>query len=216
MNGIHGLTRRQVMHGALGAVALAAGAPLLAAEPTPPQTEGPFFPKKDQADKDLDLTRVEGRSTPARGEVIEVSGRVLDESGTPVAGAVLDVWQANAAGRYDHEADPNPAPLDPDFQGWARLTTDADGRYRIRTIKPGQYPVREGWARPPHIHFKVARRGFSEITTQMYFEGHALNRVDLLWNKLTPDERTRVTVAFEVPADGGPPAGRFDLVLARV
>ena len=177
---------------------------------------GPFFTKKDQADKDRDLTRVMGHSTTARGEVIEVSGRVLDESGSPIAGALVDVWQANAAGRYDHEADPNPAPLDPDFQGWARLTTDAEGRYRIRTIKPGRYPVREGWSRPPHIHFKVARRGFREITTQMYFDGHALNDIDLLWNKLTPEERARVTVAFTAAADGAPPAGRFDLVLAQV
>jgi protocatechuate 3,4-dioxygenase beta subunit len=212
----HRLTRRHLMQGGLGAVALAAGAPLLAVGLTPAQTEGPFFPKKDQADKDMDLTRVEGRHQAAKGEVIELSGQVLDETGAPVAGALVDVWQANAAGRYDHEADPNPAPLDPDFQGWARLTTDAEGRYRIRTIKPGQYPVREGWSRPPHIHFKVARRGYGEITTQMYFEGHALNDIDLLWNKLTPDERARVTVAFTAAGDGAVPAGKFDLVLEKV
>lgn len=209
------LSRRRMMQGGLGAIALAASVPLVAAGLTPTQTEGPFFPKKDQADKDLDLTRVEGRRESARGEVIEISGRVVDESGNPVQGARVDVWQANSAGRYDHEADPNPAALDPNFQGWARLTTDAQGRYRIRTIKPGQYPVRDGWSRPPHIHFKVARRGFREITTQMYFAGDALNDVDLLWNELSPDDRARVTVAFA--ADGGAaPAGQFDLVIQKV
>jgi len=209
------LSRRRVMQGGLGAMALVVSAPLAAAGLTPSQTAGPFFPGKDQADKDLDLTRVEGRSESARGEVIEISGQVLDESGAPVAGARVDVWQANSAGRYDHEADPNPAALDPNFQGWARLTTDAQGRYRIRTIKPGDYPVREGWSRPPHVHFKVARRGFREITTQMYFAGHALNEVDLLWKELSPDDRARVTVAFAAD-DAAAPAGRFDLVMKKV
>jgi protocatechuate 3,4-dioxygenase, beta subunit len=215
MTGNNRLTRRQMMQGGLGAVALVASAPLVAAGLTPAQTEGPFFPKKDQADKDLDMTRVEGRTEAARGEVIEISGQVLDEMGAPIAGALVDVWQANAAGRYDHEADTNPAALDPNFQSWARLTTDAEGRYRVRTIRPGHYPVREGWSRPPHIHFKVARRGFSEITTQMYFAGDALNDVDLIWTKLSPEERASVTVAFA--AEGGAaPAGKFDLVLKTV
>lgn len=215
MNDRTRLTRRQVVQGGLGAVGMVAGASLLAAEPTPSQTEGPFFPRKDQPDKDLDLTRVEGRSETALGEVIEISGQVLDEAGVPIAAALVDVWQANSAGRYDHERDPNPAPLDPNFQGWARLTTDAEGRYRIRTIKPGAYPVGEGWSRPPHIHFKVAKRGFREVTTQMYFAGEPLNDVDRLWNSLSPGERGQLTVAFEA-ASGAAPAGHFDLVLARV
>ena len=215
MNDRTRLTRRQLVQGSLGAVALVAGAPLLAAEPTPAQTEGPFFPKKDQADKDLDMTRVQGRSEAALGEVIEISGQVLDEAGAPIAGALVDVWQANSHGRYDHERDPNPAPLDPNFQGWARLTTDAEGRYRVRTIKPGAYPVGEGWSRPPHIHFKVAKRGFREVTTQMYFAGEPLNDVDRLWNSLSPGERGQLTVAFE-DRGGAAPTGNFDLVLAKV
>ena len=215
MNDRTRLTRRQLVQGGLGAVALVAGAPLLAAEPTPSQTEGPFFPKKDQADKDLDMTRVQGRSEAALGEVIEISGQVLDEAGAPIAGALVDVWQANSHGRYDHERDPNPAPLDPNFQGWARLTTDAEGRYRVRTIKPGAYPVGEGWSRPPHIHFKVAKRGFREVTTQMYFAGEPLNDVDRLWSSLSPEERGQLTVAFEA-GSAGAPTGNFDLVLAKV
>lgn len=215
MNDRTRLTRRQVVQGGLGAVALVAGAPLLAAEPSPSQTEGPFFPKKDQADKDLDMTRVQGRSEAALGEVIEISGQVLDETGAPIAGALVDVWQANSHGRYDHESDPNPAPLDPNFQGWARLSTDAEGRYRVRTIKPGAYPVGEGWSRPPHIHFKVAKRGFREVTTQMYFAGEPLNDVDRLWSSLSPGERGQLTVTFEA-GSGGTPTGNFDLVLAKV
>jgi protocatechuate 3,4-dioxygenase, beta subunit len=209
------LTRRQMMQGSLGAATLLASAPLLAAQLTPSQTEGPFFPKKDQADKDLDMTRIQGHAEPAKGEVVQIDGRVLDESGTPVAGALVDVWQANSAGRYDHEADPNPAPLDPNFQGWARLTTDAEGRFRITTIQPGAYPVRDGWSRPPHVHFKVARRGYREITTQMYFDGHPLNAVDLIWNDLSPEERASVTVAFAAEA-GAVPTGQFDLVIKKV
>lgn len=90
---------------------------------------------------------------------------MLDEAGQPVADALIDVWQTNSHGRYVHEADANPAPLDKNFQGWAKLKIGPDGRYRVKTIKPGAYPVGDGWSRPPHIHFKVARRGIHELTT---------------------------------------------------
>ena len=118
-------SRRTALKAALGGLAATAAGVLPAA--TPSQTAGPFFPKKDQADKDLDLTRIAGHDKAAQGEVHVIEGRVLDENGAPVADALVDVWQANRHGRYDHEADPNPAPLDPDFQGWARLRTDAEG-----------------------------------------------------------------------------------------
>jgi len=147
---------------------------------TPTQTEGPFYPVLDQADKDADLTKVQGRENVADGEVISVQGRIIDEAGLPVANAVVDIWQANAAGRYAHEADTTTAPLDPNFQGWAIIKTDGEGNYRFKTIKPGAYPANEGWMRPPHIHFKVSRRGYREITTQMYFESEPLNDVDKL------------------------------------
>jgi len=126
------------------------------------------------------MTMINGRSVAALGEVVEIKGRILDTDGTPIAGALVDIWQANAAGRYAHESDPNTAPLDDNFQGWARLVTDDDGRYSIRTIKPGAYPAEEGWVRPPHIHYKVARRGFKEITTQLWFNSVFL---DLLSNR---------------------------------
>lgn len=212
-------SRRTALHSALGALALGGAAPLLAGTgATPAQVEGPFFPIRPQDDTDTDLTRIAGRAGRARGERVDVYGHVRDEAGEPVAGALVDVWQANAHGRYAHEADPNPAPLDPDFQGWARLTTDAEGRYRVRTIIPGSYPVRDGWARPPHIHFKVAKRGFGELITQMYFAGNALNDVDHLLQALPGPERARLVVAFQADPGGvdAVPAGRFDLVLARI
>jgi protocatechuate 3,4-dioxygenase, beta subunit len=213
------ITRRQVLTSTFGAAALAAGGPLMAGMPgvTPAQTEGPFFPTRDQADKDIDLTHIEGHSERALGDVIEVSGTVLDEEGKVVGDALVDVWQANVHGRYDHEADPNPAPLDPNFQGWARFTTDAEGRYRFTTIRPGAYSVSGEWTRPPHIHFKVARRGYHELTTQMYFAGHELNEVDRLLLELPAAERDRLMVEFgSASAEATPPHGRFDIVLRRV
>lgn len=179
---------------------------------TPPQTEGPFYPVASQDDKDADLTRVEGREGTATGEIILVEGRVLDEAGAPIVGAVVDIWQANAAGRYDHEGDPNPAPVDPDFQGWAILTTDENGRYGFKSVRPGAYPVNNGWTRPPHIHFKVSRRGYREITTQMYFEGEPLNDIDLLLNETA--ESVRPALVARRDSEASP--FRFDVVLASV
>ena len=207
-------SRRTALKAALGGLAATAASALPAA--TPRQTAGPFFPKRDQADKDLDLTRIAGHEKAARGEVHVIEGRVLDEDGKPVADALVDIWQANHHGRYDHEADPNPAPLDPDFQGWARLRTDAEGRYRVRTIKPGAYPVEAGWSRPPHVHFKVARRGFHELTTQMYFAGEPLNDVDRLLLDIREADRPQLVVAFSAATAGAPPSGVFDIVLKRV
>lgn len=206
-------SRRTALKAVLGGLAATAAAALPAA--TPRQTAGPFFPKRDQADKDLDMTRVAGHDKAALGEVCVIEGRILDEDGKPVADALVDIWQANHHGRYDHEADPNPAPLDPDFQGWARLRTDAEGRYRVRTIKPGAYPVESGWSRPPHIHFKVARRGFHELTTQMYFAGEPLNDVDRLLLAIPEAERPQLVVAFSTAMEGAPRAGVFDIVLKR-
>jgi protocatechuate 3,4-dioxygenase beta subunit len=212
-------SRRTALRTALGTLALGGAVPLLARTGiTPAQIEGPFFPTAAQADTDADLTRVAGRDGQAQGERVDVHGQVLDEDGEPVAGAVVDIWQANVHGRYAHEADPNPAPLDPDFQGWARLVTTADGRYRVRTIIPGSYPAMAGWQRPPHIHFKVARRGYRELTTQMYFAGQPLNATDRLLQAVPESGRDRLVVAFRTDPDGGQGVaiGRFDIVLARV
>lgn len=203
--------------GILGSI-IAAGASLGIAKAsdkktvTPPHTEGPFYPIVPQADKDADLTQIAGRTETAIGTPIIVEGQIFDDDGLPIANAVVDIWQANAAGRYAHEADPNTAPLDPNFQSWAIMKTDGEGRYRFKTVKPGAYPVTNDWSRPPHIHFKVSRRGFREITTQMYFEGEALNDVDQLLNELPL--KMRPTLVAQQKTSNAP--FKFDVVLAKV
>jgi protocatechuate 3,4-dioxygenase beta subunit len=108
-------------------------------------------------------------------------GRVLNLAGEPVRNAKVEVWQTNAHGRYTHPSDPNPAPLDPNFEGSAVLTTDSDGRYRFKTIKPAAYPAGPDNFRPAHIHFQVSGRQ-DRLVTQMYFEGDPYNATDASLN----------------------------------
>ncbi|HET9231736.1 MAG TPA: hypothetical protein VFO00_10645, partial [Vitreimonas sp.] len=106
---------------------------------TPTQVEGPFFPVDTAIERDADLTRLAGRSERALGQVIELAGRVIGTNGAPIGGARLELWQANAAGRYMHPRDTGAAPLDPNFQGYALLQTDVAGRFNVVSIKPGAY-----------------------------------------------------------------------------
>lgn len=216
MNDSNKINRRTIILAGAGIAASAAAATVVAAAstPTPANPEGPFYPKHQQLDKDTDLTLVEGRAERARGQVIRVEGRVLDEAGQPVQGALVDIWQANAQGRYQHEDDPATAPLDPNFQGWGMVKTDEQGRYAFTTIKPGAYSVDGDWSRPPHIHFKISRRGYHELTTQMYFAGESLNDTDRLLRDVPEDRRDLLVVDFE-EADGVP-KGQFPIVLAKV
>jgi len=179
---------------------------------TPSQTEGSFYPIVEQGDKDADLTQYGDSEVSAGGEVIIVKGLVLDDSNMPVTNAVIDVWQANTAGRYAHERDPNPAPLDSNFQGWAIIKTDDKGRFRFKTIKPGAYPVNQNWTRPPHIHFKVSCRGYREITTQMYFENESLNKVDRLLNQLPADMQSMLIATRKSKTE----PFQFNIVLAKI
>ncbi len=204
-------TRRALLRA--GLLAAAAGLPLVARGGyTPTQSEGPFFPANPQDDTDADLTRIDGHDQRAAGEIIVVSGRVLDGDGVPVQDALVDVWHANSSGRYNHPADRSAAPLDPHFQGWGQLVTGTDGGYRFRTIMPGAYAASRDWQRPPHIHFKVRRTGFEELTTQMYFEAEPLNETDRILQALPAADREKVVVSFS-PGRDGHPAGRFDLIL---
>ena len=139
---------------------------------------GPFYPAHPLTDRDFDLTRISGHGGRARGEVIEIVGQVLRIDGTPVRNAAIEVWQANSAGKYRHPDDRNPAPLDPDFQGYARLSTGANGGFRLVTVKPGAYPAPIG-LRAPHVHFDIRSEEF-RLVTQMYFPGEALNLKDPL------------------------------------
>lgn len=213
MNEKDKINRRNMMAG-LAAGALAVPAVAAAARPTPANPEGPFYPVHEQLDKDTDLTLIAGHEERAKGDVIRVTGQVVDEAGKPVEGVLVDIWQANAAGRYQHEQDPATAPLDPNFQGWGMVRTDEDGRFSFLTIKPGAYAVSGDWSRPPHIHFKVARRGYHELTTQMYFDGEPLNDTDRLLQSVDASDRSSLVVEFE--DDDGVPRGHFPIVLAKV
>ena len=140
---------------------------------------------------DNDLTR-QHEGEP-QGERIIVSGRIVDEDGRPLRGALLEIWQANAAGRYIHSGDEHPAPLDPNFSGAGRTITDDDGRYRFTTVKPGAYPWRnhENAWRPAHIHFSIFGSSFrTRLVTQMYFPGDPLFAYDPILQSIH-DERAR-------------------------
>jgi protocatechuate 3,4-dioxygenase beta subunit len=147
---------------------------------TPSESAGPFYPISAQQDKDFDLTHVAGSSELARGQVIIVEGRVVDTKGKAIADVAVEIWQANDAGRYAHPRDTNPAALDPNFQGWATARSGNQGGFRFKTIMPGAYSVSANWQRPPHIHYKIFKRGYVELTTQMYFLNHPLNKTDAL------------------------------------
>jgi protocatechuate 3,4-dioxygenase beta subunit len=165
--------------------------------PTPATTEGPFYPDRLPADRDADLARVAGRAGTAQGRLLYVSGRVLDARERPMVNARIELWQANAHGRYIHSADGDASgPLDPDFQGYAALTTDAEGRYRIRTVLPGRYP-----GRTRHLHFNFAG-GRAKLTTQMFFEGERANDGDGVFHALTRDERRAATGRYVDRAPG--------------
>lgn len=146
---------------------------------TQPLTMGPFYPLTKPAEQDNDLTRVRGHKHRARGEVAEVSGRILNIGGDPVPGALIEIWQANAAGRYFHPSDKNTAFLDPGFQGYANLRADRAGAYRYVTIKQGAYPG-PGGMRTPHIHLDVDGR-VDRLVTQMFFPGEPLNANDVVF-----------------------------------
>jgi protocatechuate 3,4-dioxygenase beta subunit len=173
------ILRRTLVKYLAGVMAVPVAAAAQALAPTPQETLGPFFPVRTPAGRGFDLTRVAGRHGRPKGQVIELSGHVLRTDGSPVAKAMIEVWQANAAGRYINPVDKNPAPLDPDFKGVALLRAGADGAYRIRTIKPGPYPDPVGGMRTPHIHFDVTA-GDYRLVTQMYFPGEPLNEKDML------------------------------------
>jgi protocatechuate 3,4-dioxygenase beta subunit len=159
-----------------------------ALRPTPANALGPFYPAQKPADTDADLTRVEGRAQRAAGTILYVTGRIIDTKGKPLGNAELELWQANAFGRYMHPADTDASGrIDPDFQGYGRLRADAGGNYRIKTIKPPPYS-----GRTPHIHFNVANGG-TTLTTQMFFEGEPLNERDFLYRYLGRDDRRAST-----------------------
>jgi protocatechuate 3,4-dioxygenase beta subunit len=179
---------------------------------------GPLVPRSFVRDGDQDLTR-RGKSAPL-GEKMIVAGRLLDEQGRPVRRSLVEIWQANASGRYAHPGDTHDAPLDPNFDGIGRAFTDDDGWYRFVTIKPGAYPWRNhafAW-RPQHIHFSLLGNApVQRLVTQMYFPGDPLLALDPVYNSV-PDEKARdrlvCSLALESGIEGIALGYRFDIVLA--
>lgn len=200
-------TRRRVLAwiGASAAMPLAV-TPALAQDraPTPRMTEGPFYPRRFPADSDADLTRVAGQDGIAEGKILEVSGRVLDRNGRPRAGNRVEIWQCDAHGQYHHVGE-SQGSVDPNFQGFGAVTTDAEGRYAFRTIKPVPYP-----GRTPHIHFTVAEGGKRRLTSQMFIEGEPGNERDGLYRYLGGDAKL---VTMKLADAGATLRGSLDVVL---
>jgi len=204
-----------VVAGVTGTVALGATLTEAVALRTPPQPEGPFYPVKDQLDKDADLTVVSGHTKSALGERILLTGQVVDAATLqPLPNTVVEFWQACASGRYNHPRDPNTAPLDPDFQYWAQVRAGEEGEFRVKTIMPGAYPADPNWMRPPHIHVKVHRPGYPSLTTQIYFAGNPLNDTDQILQQLSPEQRALVVVDLKAGEDAIL-TGKWTIYLAR-
>ena len=180
---------------------------------TPNEIEGPFYPLTPQADQDFDLTQIKGQAGEAQGEHVILKGRVIDTDGEPIEGATVDIWQANAAGRYHHPHDENPAPVDPNFQSWAIVQSGTEGAFRFKTVIPGAYPVSPEWTRPPHIHFKVSKAGYHEVVTQMYFPEQPLNEVDKLLQGKSVEEQKMMVARTD---QGNPDHLLYDIVLEAV
>jgi protocatechuate 3,4-dioxygenase beta subunit len=166
------------------------------------EVTGPALGERELGKLDADLTR-QHPGEPL-GERIIVHGRVLDDDGRPVPDTLIEIWQANAAGRYMHDLDRHPAPLDPNFSGAGRCLTGADGSYRFVSIKPGAYPWKNhhnAW-RPAHIHFSLFGRAFVQrLVTQMYFPGDPLFSQDPIFNSVRdPVARQRMISTFDLEA----------------
>jgi protocatechuate 3,4-dioxygenase beta subunit len=210
-----GFERRKVLTG-VGATLIAPAliVPARAADliVTPGQTEGPYYPASLPADRDADLMRVKGQAAAAVGKVAHVSGRVLDRRGEPVRGALVEIWQCDANGIYNHPQDPGVRRRDAAFQGYGHAEVDGAGRYTFRTIRPVAYA-----GRTPHIHFKVHAPGLGRLTTQMYVAGEPQNERDFVLRGIR-DARARQSVIVRLEAadaiEPGALAGTFDIVLA--
>jgi protocatechuate 3,4-dioxygenase, beta subunit len=191
--------------------------PLVLLPDTLTERTGPVFGHGLVREKHNDLT-AQHEADPI-GERIVVHGRVLDEDARPVRNALVEIWQANAAGRYLHKVDNHPAPLDPNFSGAGRTFTDEDGRYFFKTIKPGPYPWENhynAW-RPAHVHFSLFGAGIlSRLITQMYFPGDPLQALDPIINSI-PDKDARLRLISRLDMGRSEPnyavAYQFDIVL---
>ncbi len=210
-------SKRKFLKMGLGAMALGVSSKAVAicGAATAKQPSGPFYPENDQADKDNDLTWVKGSTKRAEGEVIIIKGVVQDLNCQPIMGALVEIWQACHTGKYNHSGDPNNAELDENFQYWGKAITNSKGEYDFTTIMPGAYPASANWTRPSHIHCRIQRRGFEELTTQIYFKGSDHLEDDNLYLSIPVNQRDTVVVDLKENTEGVR-AGDFDITLTEV
>ena len=204
------LTERYKRNAAMAPTGLVGLAPR-----TPTELSGPRFTPPPPEEQNL----VQGKTGLAVGQLMRLVVRVLDEDARPQSGALVEIWQANAAGKYQHPQDQRDAPIDDNFRSWGRGLTNADGEIDFLTIRPGAYPVPNsgGWWRPPHIHISVYGDSFlSRLISQLYFPGDPLNAIDNILNGI-PDAKARERLIVKPdPSVGIPETAlgyRFDLVL---
>ena len=192
--------------------------PLIPIQQTLSELTGPVYGHESLGRLDADLTKNARKNGEPLGERIIVSGRVMGEDGRPLPDTLLEIWQANACGRYVHKTDQHDAPLDPNFLGGGRCVTDSEGRYRFYTIKPGAYPWgnhHNAW-RPNHIHFSLFGPTFlTRLVTQMYFPGDPLLELDPIYLSAPGGARERMIANFsiDVTEPGFALGYVFDLVL---
>ena len=161
-----------------------------ACEPTPILELGPYAVMKyrKQADHDIDLTQIDKHAGVAFGQIITVFGKVSDKNCNPIKAAIVEIWSANHYGKYHHEYDKSQYQDDPNFQGWGQAITNEKGEYTFKTIFPGLYGNRTR-----HIHFKVSKRNYHELTTQLFFEGQEKNDKDFILSSFTHEEQQLIT-----------------------
>ncbi|HWJ41722.1 MAG TPA: protocatechuate 3,4-dioxygenase subunit alpha [Candidatus Limnocylindrales bacterium] len=174
---------------------------------TPSQTIGPFFkPAMIQSGQESLVT------SKSRGERVTLEGRVLDGEAAPVSDAMIELWQANADGRYDHPDDSQEKLIDPEFHGFGRAATDERGRFRFYTIKPGSVPGRGNLLQAPHINVSIFARGLlKRLVTRIYFPGDPLNAADAVLNTIAPERRSTLIARIEDSEHSD--VLRFDIVL---
>ena len=177
---------------------------------TPPQILGPFYPFMHAPIETGDLTG----GGAAQGTILYLTGRVLADDGTPASGAKVEIWQANAGGRYAHPNDENAVALDEKFTGFAVTRTDGQGRYAFKTIRPAAYPAAPGRWRPAHIHFSVTAK-YEQLVTQMYFHGDPHNENDSWLNSASRKDLLITSPAQAEGKEPGAQAVTFDIVLTR-
>ncbi len=206
-------SRRSLLAGA--GVALMPLLPVLAAGlvPTPEQTEGPFYPAGFPADIDNDLVRVRGQAAQAMGQVLHLQGRVIGLGGGARSGAMVEIWQCDGRGIYDHPRQAGRDRRDAAFQGYGRMLVDSEGRYSFRTLKPVAYP-----GRTPHIHLKVATADGRMLTSQFYVAGDPQNERDGVFRRAirSPGQRERIEMKLEAAPglEPGALATTMDIVIA--